>query len=260
MLITFYSVPEPVGGGGIATISLSDCPASEVQAAPDWTVAQVLEAGGHGMYQAFTPVTPALEADLAVVEDMDLAQFLMLYGIDSEGRLLVNSWDDRLTWGEFTRAVDESLFAGDPSRIAVFQRGVAGGLSVDYLQQIVDLLLSPVSTALLGAIAVKIVHPKQLTDQIRQNRRHHIAEQLRKRNFTGPHLRHIINRYPEWDQDHLKRLFDFTDAEAIRVLVNAGYERRDDDGFWQRSSSAEAEARRDAIEGIDLQAWKDLNP
>lgn len=260
MLITLYSVPEPVGGGGITTISLSDCPASEVQAAADWTVAQVLEAGGHGMHQAFTPVTPALEADLAVVEDMDLAQFLMLYGIDSEGRLLVNSWNDRLTWGEFTRAVDESLYDGDPSRIAVFQRGVAGGLSVDYLQQLVDLLLSNLPTAIALAIASKIVHPKLLTDQIRQSRRHHVAEELRKRNFTGPHLRHVLNRYPEWDQDHLKRLFDFTDAEAVRVLVNAGYEQRDEDGFWQRSNSAEAEARREAIEEIDRQAWRDLNP
>lgn len=259
MLITLYSVPEPEDGGEIPTISVSACPASKISAAPDWTVAQVLEAGGHDMYQAFTPVTPALEADVSVVEDMDLAQFLVLYGIDSEARLLFNSWDDRLTWGEFTRAVDESLYDGDPNRIAVFQRGVAGGLSVEYLQQLVDLLLSPLSTAVLGAIAVKIVHPKQLTDQIRQARRHQIAEELRKRNFTGPHLRHILKRYPEWDQDHLKRLFDFTDAEAIRVLVNAGYERRED-GFWQQSSSAEAEARREAMEEIDRQAWRDLNP
>jgi hypothetical protein len=64
---------------------------------------------------------------------------------------------------------------------------------------------------------------------------------------------------PEWDPEHLKRLFDFADAESIRVLVNAGYEQRDD-GFWQRSSSATAEGHREAMAEIDRQAWRDLNP
>lgn len=259
MLITLYSVPEPEGGGEFPAIPLSACRTSEVQAEPDWTVAEVLEAGGHSMYQAFTAVTPAIEADVSVAEDIDLAQFLMLYGVDSEGRLVFNSWDDRLSWGEFARAVDESLYEGDPNRIAVFQRGVAGGLSVEYLQQLVDLLLSGLPGAVAGAITAKVVHPKQLINQVKMARRYQIAEELRKRNFTGPHLHEVLKKYPEWDRENLGRLFGFTDAESIRVLVNAGYEQRDD-GFWQKSRSPAGEERREAMEELDREAWRDLNP
>ena len=138
------------------------------------------------MYQAFTPVTPALEADVSSAEDMDLAQFLVLYGVDGEGRLISNSRDDRLTWREFARAVDESLYEGDPSRIAVFQRGVAGGLSVEYLQQLIDLLLAGLPGAVAGAVTAKVVHPKQLMDGVKRARRLQIAERLRKRTSPGP--------------------------------------------------------------------------
>lgn len=109
---------------------------------------------------------------------------------------------------------------------------------VEFLDQLLDLLLAGVPGAVAGAIAANVAHPKEFVDQIKASRRRQIAETLRKRGYTGDRLLRVASRYPEWDPEHLQRLFEFTSAEAIRVLVNAGYE-AGTDGFWRKSPSAD---------------------
>ena len=112
-------------------------------------------------------------------------------------------YDQPLSWEDFVRAVDQSLYEGDPSRLAVYERGVAGGPSVEYLDQLLELLLAGVPGAIAGAVTAKLVHPKQLIDEIGKARRLQIAEKLRQRNFTGERLLRFLKRYPEWDPKRL---------------------------------------------------------
>ena len=259
MLVTLYTVPESPGGGPIPSQPLADCPSIEVKPGPGWSVAQVLESGGFTMFQAFAPATPAIEADVSVGEDIDLAQFLNLFGIDEAGRLLFTSYEQPLSWDDFVRAVQQSVYQGDAGRLAVYQRGVAGGPSVEFLDQLLDLLLSAAPGAIAGAIAAKLVHPKQLINEVKHARRLQIAEKLRKRNFTGERLLGVLRRYPEWDPKQLERQFEFTELEAVRVLVNAGYQPRED-GFWRRSDTPDGEHRRQALDQLEQRMWDEFGP
>jgi hypothetical protein len=185
MLVTLYAVPEPPGGGPIPSQPLAECSSVVVEPGPGCSVAEVLESGGFTMFQAFTPATPPIEANVSVGADLDLAQFRNLFGIDEAGLLHFNSYEQPLSWDDFLRALHQSLYQGDPSRLAIYQRGVAGGPSVEFLDQLLDLLLSAAPGAIAGAVTAKLVHPKQLVNDVRAARRRQIAEKLRKRNFTG---------------------------------------------------------------------------
>ena len=196
---------------------------------------------------------------MSVGEDVALAQFLDLFGVDEAGRLHFDSYDQPLSWDDFVRAVHQSLCDGDPSRLAIYERGVAGGPSVEYLDQLVELVLAGVPGAIAGAVTAKMVHPKQLINDVKKARRRQIAEKLRTRNFTGERLLRVLKRYPEWDPKQLERLFEFTELEAIRVLANAGYE-PGEGGFWQRSETAQGDQRRQAIDQVEQRAWDEFGP
>ena len=263
MRVMLYAVPEPPGGGPIPAQPLRECPViAEVEPGPGWTVTQVLEAGGADggfeRYRFFTAATPALEADVST-DDIELAQFLNLFGVDQDGHLRFNDHNELLKWNDFVSAFDEQLYEGDPTRLAVYQQGVAGGPEPEFLQQLVDFLLSGVpqaiSGAVAGAIAAKAVHPKQLIDDVKKKYRLHTAERLRRRNFTGPRLLSVCKRYEEWDPKRLERLHEFTEAEAIRVLLNAGYV-PGEGGFWTKSKTVEGKARRQAMEQVQTDAWE----
>lgn len=258
MHVRLFAVPDDIETGTIRSQALAECPSSEVVALPGWTVAEVLESGAFGMFQAFAPATPAIEADVCVGTNVELVQFLDLFGVDAEDHLRFNTYQQRTTWGDFVRAVHQGLYAGDPARLAVYRRGVAGGASVEFLDQLLDLLLAGVPGAVAGAIAANVAHPKEFVDQIKASRRRQIAETLRKRGYTGDRLLRVASRYPEWDPEHLQRLFEFTSAEAIRVLVNAGYE-AGTDGFWRKSPSADGRSRRDAMDEVERRAWEDAD-
>jgi hypothetical protein len=69
----------------------------------------------------------------------------------------------------------------------------------------------------------------------------------------------VLKRYPEWDPKHLERLFEFTELEAIRVLLNAGYE-AGEDGFWRRLETPEGDQRRQAMDRLEQRMWEEFGP
>lgn len=250
--VTLFDVPANMEARN-APLPLGRCRSLRIPVDSDIAVIEVLENAGFDRYQSFTPATAAIEADVAAT-DLDLAQFHYLFGVDDAGRMHFNSYDDRVSWHDFVRAVDQGLYDGNPSRIAVYHQGVAGGTSVEFLEELLKLLMAGVPGAVGGAIATKLLHPVRVVKDLRQARRRQIAEQLRRRGFTGPRLLRVMTRYPAWDPERLQKLFDFTEAEATRVLSNAGYE-PGEDGLWRASS--DAAQKWDALEGIERRAWKE---
>ena len=125
----------------------------------------------------------------------------------------------------------------------------------------VDFLVSGVPTevywTLLGVtvdkVADKVLHPKQFLDDLKRDDRLRLAEKLRRRNFTGERLLRVFTKYEEWDPKQLERLYEFTENEALRVLINAGYE-PGEGGFWKKSRSVAGDAQRQAMEKIRTDA------
>ena len=178
--------------------------------------------------------------------------------VNKQGARSSTADEQPLSWDDFVRAVQQSLYKADPGRLAVYQRGVAGGPSVEFS---ISWWIS-CSRQLRVRSPAQLppnVHPRQLLNEVKHARRRQIAEKLRKRNFTGERLLRVLTRYPEWDAKQLERLFEFTELEAIRVLVNAGYQ-PGEDGFWRRSDTPDEEHRRQALDQFEQRMWDGFGP
>lgn len=240
---------------------LSTLPVVEVQVGPGWSVADVLEAGGHDRYNAFTLVTTDVEADVAAGERHAILAAINLFGIDDRGAVRFEG-EEHIRWSEFVRAVDAQLYSGDALRLVVYRQGVAGGLSPDGLWDAVQWLFAnrDVARGVLGYVAETGAGVAALVGGVRWVdgiRRRQIAKQWRAQGFTALRIREHLAKYEQWDPSQFAKHMQLTDLEARLALTNAGYE-AGSDGIWRPSETVEGRRLRQRLDEIEARAYADI--
>jgi hypothetical protein len=244
-----------------AGLPLAAVPIAEVEVQPQWLVAEVLQAGGHGGYNSFALVTPDIEADVARGEDRTIDASFNLFGIDNQGAIKYQG-KDHIRWAEFLRAHEAALYEGDPTRIVVYPYGAAGGPSPDGLWEMVkwlsenrDLAVDQVQNLVTVAVGMGLEAGRQW---ITGARRRQIAKKWRAQGFTAPRIRDYLARCPQWDPSQFAKQTQLTELEARLALTNAGYE-EGADGLWRLSNSVEGSERRKVMEEIEERAWANID-
>lgn len=249
MLVTLYEMETDNKGSSYPVRS------TQVETDTYTSVPGLLEQGGFFEHEFFSLATSACDADDRTFgEERTL---IVLFGLDEERRIHFHQHDQPLPWDYFVRAVERGFYTGDPAHLAVF-RGAAGGPQPEYLQQLVDFLLSPVPAALAGALAARLVHPLELIDKLKARRRRALGKELRRRGLTGPRLRAVLLEYPQWDSTDLADGFGWTKPEALRALLNAGYQ-LDDDDLWRISSTDAGQTQRQEMDDLAQRASDDMD-
>ena len=227
----------------------------EVETDADTSVAGLLEQGGFNEHEFFSLATETINSNEPAFGDR--CALIVLFGLDEAHRIHFHQYDHPLPWDYFVRAVERGFYPGDPAHLAVY-RGVSSGPQPEYLQQLIDFLLSPVPAALAGALAARVVHPLEFVDKLKARRRRALGKELRQRGFTGPKLNAVLLEYPQWDSSDLADGLGWTQPEALRALLNGGYQ-LDDDGLWRISTTDAGQEQRQRMDDIAQRASDDMD-
>jgi hypothetical protein len=187
MRVTLYEMEATDEGSSRPVRSI------EVETDADTSVAGLLEQGGFVEHEFFSLATETVTSRPTAFGDR--CALIVLFGLDDAHRIQFHQYDQPLPWDYFVRAVKRGFYSGDPAHLAVY-RGVSGGPQPEYLQQLVDFLLSPVPAALAGALAARVVHPLEFVDKLKARRRRALGQELRQRGFTGPKLNAVLLENP----------------------------------------------------------------
>jgi hypothetical protein len=234
-----------------------------VEVLEGWSIGDVLEAAGYYPHNSFglSPVAPETNTASSLVSDRVITGVFNLFGVDSRGAVRADA-TQAILWEEFLRAVEDGTYYGDPSRLIVYDYGVAGGLTPDGLWEVVQFLLENRDlgaqtmaqlTALGGGTATLVGGTRWITGV----RRRQIARYWRKAGFTAARTRWYLNQHPQWDPELLVKRLGLTPSEARLALTKAGYQIGEDQ-LWRSGGSDEAELMRAALARIEADAYENI--